>query len=98
MSETPAHEAELLLPAANHGAYLSELAHGVECIVGADELEVLHGRHRYTPVEVEAVVSFGVGRLPRLKKKHVTVPALLHARQLPRRVRGRGQRGFVRSP
>lgn len=61
---------------------LAELAHGVQLVVGADELKVLHGRYRHAPVEVEAVVSVRVGGFPRLKKKHVAASTVFDVGQL----------------
>lgn len=62
--------------------HLAELAHSVQLVVGADELEVLHRRHGHAPVEIKPVVSLRVRRLPRLKKEHASVSNLLYARQL----------------
>lgn len=63
----------------------------MELVVGADELEILHRRHGHAPVEIKSVVPLRVGWLPRLKKEHVSVSALLHARQLQGQKRTTGE-------
>lgn len=62
--------------------HLAKLANRVGFVVRANELKVLHRRHRHAAVEVEAIVTVGKCRLPCLQRKHVSMPALFHVRQL----------------